>query len=133
MARGGYTFEQVREMSYTELLFLHHYQEMVKNEQQEFIVNALGVVWDKESLVSKLNVGTENKPIEKLFIPLSVAVNPDILDYVRKQFNVNSKKPSGPVFIGGGEYMPRPGEEVRSMGDLSKDEFMRLIGRRSKK
>ena len=128
MARGNYTFEEIRKMSDIELLFLQHYQELIKKEQEEFFISSLGIVWDKKSFEEKLE--KDNKPIEKLFIPLSVAVNPDILDYVKKQFNVSKIGKS--TMIGGGEYMPRPGEEIISMGELSKDEFMKLIGRRSR-
>ena len=131
MSRGGYTFEQIRQMSETEILFLYHYQELLRQQDQEFLTNALGVIWEKENLVGKLE--SDNQKIEKLFIPLSVAINPEILDYVKKQFNLGGKsKATGPAYVGGGEYMPKPNEEIKPMSDLSKDEFMRLIGRRVK-
>ena len=129
MARGGYTFEQIKQMDNTQLLYLHHYQLLLQKDQQEFLSTALGIVWDKKSLVEK----TENdssKPIEKLFIPLSVAVNPDILDYVKAQFKMTTSA-KGPVFIGGGEYTPKPHEVVTSMSDLSKEDFMKLMGKRA--
>lgn len=129
MARGGYTFEDIRKMSDVELLFLKHYQEVIKKEQEEFLVSSLGIVWDKKSFEDKMDKG--DKPIEKLFIPLSVAVNPEVLDYVRKQFKLG-KGGGKPPLIGGGDYIPKQGEEVVSMGDLSKEDFLRLIGRRSR-
>ena len=133
MARGGYTFDQIKQMSNIELWFLHHYQELVKKEQQEFIVDSLGIVWDKSSFKDKLDTG--KKQIEKLFIPLSVAINPDLLTYVKKQFNIadSSQKSKGPAYIGGGEYMPKTNEVVNSLGDLSKDDFMQMIGKKSRK
>jgi len=126
MARGNYTFDEIRKMSDIELLFLQHYQEIIKKEQEEFFINSLGIVWDKKSFEEKLETG--GKSIEKLFIPLSVAVNPDILDYVKKQFNISKKGKSS--IVGGGDYLPKPGEEIISMGELSKEEFMQLIGKR---
>lgn len=128
MARGGYTFEQIRQMDNTQLLYLHHYQILVQKEQQEFLSSALGIVWDKKSLLEKTE-GDSSTPIEKLFIPLSVAVNPDILDYVKAQFKMSTNS-KGPVHIGGGEYMPKPNEVVTSMGDLSKEDFLKLLGKK---
>lgn len=130
MARGGYTFAEMRQMDSTEILFLLHYQNLAQKEQQEFISSALGIVWNKKDMVEHVNESgnSSSKPLEKLFIPLSVAVNPDILDYVKKQFKVSDKK-RGPVFIGGGEYMPKGNEVVNSMEDLSKEDFLKLIGK----
>jgi hypothetical protein len=129
MARGGYTFAEMRQMDSTEILFLLHYQNLAQKEQQEFISSALGIVWNKKDMVENENSSSSpSKPLEKLFIPLSVAVNPDILDYVKKQFKVSDKKKC-PVYIGGGEYMPRGNEVVNSMEDLSKEDFLKLIGK----
>jgi len=129
MARGNYTFEQIQQMDTMQIYFLHHYQEVVKNEEQGYLASALGIIWDKEILTEKLT--SSSKPLEKLFIPLSVAINPDILDYVKKQFNMSSsKKSSGPAYIGGGDYMPKSNEVINSLGDMSKDDFMRMIGKR---
>lgn len=121
-------------MGTTELLFLNHYQTMVQTEQQEFITTALGLVWEKKDFTTKVvdTGGGKNKSIEKLFIPLSVATNPDILDFVRKEFGLQGGAKTAVPLIGGGDYLPKPNEVITSMGDLSKDEFMRLIGRKSK-
>ena len=124
MARGGYTFEQMKQMNETEILFLYHYQNLLQKEQQEFISTALGIVWDKSSLAKSTESGSGD--FNKLFIPLSVAINPDILDYVKKQFKVSDKGKS--AFIGGGEYMPKANEVVSSMEELSKDDFLKLVG-----
>lgn len=125
MARGGYTFDQIKQMDNTEIMFLYHYQNLLQREQQEFMSTALGIIWDKKSMAKSM--GDEGGSLEKLFIPLSVAVNPDILDYVKKQFKLTDKKSKKQAFIGGGEYMPKSNEVVSSMEDLSKEDFMKLI------
>ena len=130
MARGGYTFEQMQQMDIVEILFLHHYQELNKNMYEEFITQALGVVWDKKDIIEKPNSQKDSKiDRDKLFIPLSVAINPEIMDFVKKQFNVQGKS-KGPAYVGGGTYMPKPNEVISPMDDLSKEEFLKLLGRR---
>ena len=143
MARGGYTFDQIRQMSSIELMFLYHYQELAIKEQQQYLTNILGVIWDKKTLMeqSVAEQGPEgSKPVEELFIPLSLAINPEVLDFVKGQFgirkdgksnkgkdNTGSKVP----FVGGGDYIPKKNEVITSMGDMSKEDFMKLIGRKS--
>lgn len=126
MARGGYTFDQIRQMDDVEIMFLYHYQNLLQKEQQEFMSTALGIIWDKKDMIKSM--GSDDGAVDKLFIPLSVAVNPDILDYVKKQFKISDKKSKKPAFIGGGEYMPKANEVVSSMEELSKEEFMKLVG-----
>jgi len=146
MVRGGYTFEQIRKMDSTEILFLHHYQELNKRMYEDFVTQALGIVWDRKDFIEKkVEVGevgeagkageagaTQQRKIpDKLFIPLSMAINPDINEYVKRQFNVSGGIPSGrPPWIGGGSYAPKPNEVVHSIGDLSKNEFLKMIGKR---
>ena len=97
---------------------------------EEFITQALGVVWDKKDIIEKPNSQKDSKiDRDKLFIPLSVAINPEIMDFVKKQFNVQGKS-KGPAYVGGGTYMPKPNEVISPMDDLSKEEFLKLLGRR---
>jgi len=131
MVRGGYTFDQIVKMDFTEILFLHHYQELNKRMTEEFITQALGILWNKEDFIEQSGEKAKaNKNFSQLFIPLSMAINPDIQEYVKKQFNVSNKPSGKPNYIGGGSYMPKPNEVVNSLDALSKDEFMKMIGRR---
>jgi len=130
MVRGGYTFDQIVKMDFTEILFLHHYQELNKRMNEEFITQALGILWNKEDFIEKSGKAKANKNFSQLFIPLSMAINPDIQEYVKKQFHVSNKPSGTPAYIGGGSYMPKPNEVVNSLDALSKDEFMKMIGRR---
>jgi len=134
MARGHYTFEQIKRMDAEEILFLNHYQELNIQMQHDFITNALGVVWDKKDFAQQLATTksmTQND-INRLFVPLSVAINPQVIDYVHSQFNITGiTKDDGSLaspFIGGGSYNLKPGESVKSMADMSKEQFIQAIG-----
>jgi len=141
MARGGYTPNEIREMEYLEIMFIYHYQEQSIYEQQQFLTSILGVVWEKDKIVSSLeeskkNVGGVKKPLDKLFIPLSLAVNPDVMDFVQSQFGVGGKlgkvSPDGVIknpYIAGGEYIPKAGEVIMSTESMPKDDFLNLIGK----
>jgi len=137
MARGGYTFDDIRQMSTSEITFLYHYQRLVVQEQQQFLVSALGVVWDRES-VSQVSAepgsNSNSAPLNKLFIPLSLAINPDVAEFVKSQFGVSGTGSAGKApYIAGGDYIPKSNEKIVSMGELSRDEFLEMIGRKPKK
>lgn len=142
MARGGYTPDEIRKMDELEIMFIFHHQEMAIYEQQNFLTSILGVVWDKNSLVESMAESkTKTKRVlDKLFIPLSLAINPDVMDFVQTQFGMGGK--AGKVsndgvianpFIAGGEYMPKPGEKVMSMDNMTKEDFMSLLGKGERK
>ncbi len=133
MARGHYTFEEVKDWTREQWYFIFHYQELAIAKQEDFFTNALGVLWDAKSLRAQQS-GKIAKVKEKLFIPLSLAVNPDLLDFVYKQFGISSGQAgpdgstSGQAYIGGGSYRPKSGEVVKSMSDMSKNEFLKKVG-----
>lgn len=129
MARGGYTFEDIQKMDAIKIQFLYHYQNLVQTEWMEFITNSLGLIWDRKTFTERI-VDTSKKSIDKLFIPLSLAINPDLLDYVRDQFKVGKHHGHQNSVIGGGEYVPRPNEIVTPMSELSKEEFLALLGKK---
>ena len=139
MARGGYTFDQIRQMTQLEVLYLYYYQELAIKEQQQYLTNILGVIWTKDTLIrqttSEGNSSEPVKPMEELFIPLSLAINPDVLDFVKNQFGMvkgaTAPGQTNKAYIGGGEYIPKKGEVIKSMADMSKEDFMKLLGRKN--
>jgi len=144
MARGGYTPNEIRQMEYLEIMFIYHHQEMSIYEQQTFLTNILGVIWEKDSILGSIEESKKRsvvkQTLEKLFIPLSLAINPDVMDFVQAQFGVGSKKGNvssdGVIknpYIAGGDYMPKPGEVIMSTENMSKDDFLNLIGKGSRK
>lgn len=136
MARGHYTFAQMREMTDIEIMFLYHYQELAIKEQQQYLTSILGVVWDKATLMKQMTPSSEGdakQSSDELFIPLSLAVNPEVLDFVKSQFGLakGGSDANKAPYIGGGDYVPKKNEVIRSMSELSKEEFMKLLGRKS--
>ena len=111
-------------------------------EQQNFLTSILGVVWDKNSLSESMAESkTKTKMVlDKLFIPLSLAINPDVMDFVQTQFGMGGKAGKvsndgviGNPFIAGGEYMPKAGEKIMSMDNMTKEDFMSLLGKGERK
>ena len=121
MARGGYTFKEIAEMSEEEVQFLDHYQKKVEEGRWEYLNSMLGVEWDLEHYSKPAATGVGES--RKMFIPLSVAINPKIMEHVKEE----AKKYKN-IFIGGGEFKPEKNVEIRSSGELSKEDFFKLIG-----
>lgn len=126
-------------MSSLELMYLYHYQELAIKEQQQYLTNILGVIWDKKTLLTQSTPDSteEAAPVNELFIPLSLAINPDVLDFVRGQFGLSKggkpiKDDNKNAYIGGGEYNLKTNEVVHSMADLSKDDFMMMLGKKKR-
>jgi hypothetical protein len=91
-------------------------------------------VWDRETLkMLNSNVSGSGTPGNKIFVPLSLSINPDLPAAL-----LGTKKSSNSVSLGdtphtsGGDglytemAMPE-GDEVVNMGDLPKEEFFGLV------
>lgn len=126
MARGGYTFDDIKNMSPEEVLYLYHYQNMAERSRFDELGAMLGVIWNLEEQKQQAAVAAAGAPAPKtMFIPLSVAINPKILDMVYKKSGAEST-------VGGTDFKPPEGENalVKPMADMSKDDFLRMLGRR---
>ena len=125
MARGGYTFADVKDMSAVEIRYLYHYQNMVEKSRFDELGAMLGVIWNLEEQKAAAAASADAPPPKTMFIPLSVAINPKILDMVYKKSGAESST------VGGADFKP-PEENavVKPMGDMSKDDFLRMLGRR---
>jgi hypothetical protein len=133
MARGGYTFNEIREMNSLEVLYLYHYQELSLKEQQGFLTNTLGVVWDKSIFTEQVTTSTDSKPVNEIFIPLSLAINPNVMEFVKAQFGMGPSGKGGKTpMIAGGEYSPKANEVISSMAELSKEDFLKMMGKGSR-
>ena len=80
----------------------------------------LGITWTQESVNAMVNGKQKATAPNEIMIPLSLAINGDLFDALKKTFRVTRGK-----FIGGGEYETTQGENVVELGDLSIDEFLR--------
>ena len=121
-------------MSELDIQFLSHYQGLVESENQKFITDVLGVLWDAEEFKQSEHTdgaGGSQFP-DKLFIPLSMAINSELITSVKEAMGITKGKgkASKAPFIGGGDHMPKKGEVYKSMGDLSKEDFKQMIGAR---
>jgi len=89
----------------------------------------LGVIWEAEEfnkpqVVNNTNTG---KP-DRIFIPLSMAVNPEIITTIKENLGLTKDGKKARTFVGGGDYVPKDGEQITSMGDLSKGDFKKMMG-----
>jgi len=143
MARGGYTIEQVKKMDTLELSYVHYYQELSEQKMIERLGSMLGVIWYPDLMAeadakagSAPSTDEMGRPLDnKVYIPLALSINPEILDIVTKK--KKGGKSSSNNYIGGGEYVPKAGEEVHSFKELDhkqfKDMFGGILGLRGKK
>lgn len=133
MARGGYTFDQIKQMDNLELSFVDHYQELQESKFLDRLGFILGVNWDPEqiqALAAAPSGGAGGgESAAGIFIPLSVAINPQIVEYIKKNAG---RVGSQSNYIAGGEYAPAANEQVRSTSELSKDEFLALLGKKKR-
>lgn len=127
MARGGYTPSEIREMSDSELYFIHHYQTLRDKKLIDALGKMLGVVWDINEIQAAENTD-EDVYSDTITFPLAMVINPKIVEIVKKQKpKAKGRASTGSKFIAAGEYIPKPNENIRSMGDLSKEEFYKMI------
>jgi hypothetical protein len=119
-ARGGYTLKQVSEMEPEEILFLHYHQDLVEQQRFKSLFKAMGVLWQKSDLDTK----GEISETDDVFIPLSMVINPKVLDLIKS----NRKTKDAPRLLGDGSSIDPELGQVKSMGDLPKEEFYRMIG-----
>ena len=125
MARGGYTPSQIREMTDEEIHFVNHYQTLNQRSVIEQIGRLLGVIWDIDEVKNNSKKESDEINSDRLITPLSMVINPQIMDVIKKQKSVKETS----RYIGAGEYIAKSNEKIVSMGDLSKEEFYKMIGK----
>lgn len=106
-------------MDPTEILYLHYHQDLVEQDRMRAYMKALGILWDRYE-VKEANLRDSDES-DEIMIPLALAINPKILDLVKKE---RSNKPMKRTY---GDGTPIEGE-VKSLGDLTKEDFYRMIG-----
>jgi hypothetical protein len=129
MARGGYTPDQIKNMTQDELYFIYYYQNKVDDAKISSLSEILGVMFDFDRQdFSDSSPQEHRSPSNKLYVPLSFILQPD---FAKKIAEMSKSKAGKKVsFIGGGEYKPKQNESVVSMADMSKDDFLKFIGKR---
>lgn len=126
MARGGYTFSDIKAMDPTEVNYLWHYQNYVEKQRFNELASMLGVLWDLDDFkASSTKEASADEPASnKMFIPLSIVINPKIMEMIQKKSGTDSQ-------IGGSDFKPpEENAKVIPMADLSKEDFLRMLGRK---
>ncbi len=117
------------------LLFAYHWISKVDADQWKRLSSHLGTVWDRETLemLNSKAPGTGRASPDKIFVPLSLSINPDLPEaLLGKKRTTASASQGEPVSTSKGDglhtamAMPE-GDEVINMGDLPKDEFFGLV------
>ncbi len=126
IARTGVlpTDPSFRELSQSrELLeFTAHWLQKRDTDLLDSIAKMIGTVWTRDQVARMTEEGASAAAPKELFIPLAAAINPEIIDWLKKTLRVSAAG----EFIGGGEYHPAAGEEVVELGDLPREEFMKF-------
>lgn len=124
LARGHYTPNEIREFNTDELMFAYHYQNLAEDRFFDRLSYLLGVYYNVDDLKAMTKGDKAGKQSGRLFFPLTSVIRPELMDQLRQQY-------SSSTIIGQGDYSVGPGEKIVSMGELSKEDFLKLIGRPS--
>lgn len=111
-------------MDTLELQYINHYQELVETKFFEKLGAYLGVLWNIKDVEEADKGSSAADQSDEIMIPLSVAINPKVVEYVRSRSGKSGETP----FIGGGDFIPKAGQKVVSMANMSKDDFFKTIG-----
>lgn len=101
------------------LRYTAHWLQKRESDTVDLAMRMLGVVWSREAVAKMAD--EKSAPPDEVFLPLSLAINPELSEQLREMFRVGKG-----AFIGGGEYLPQPGEQVVNLGDVPIDHFKRL-------
>jgi hypothetical protein len=115
------------------LLFAYHWLSKVEEDTWERLTSNLGTIWDKETLLTlQQKVSGSHVGGDKVFVPLSLVMNPELPDALLGKKNSANSAPQGetPSSSSDGLHtemaMPE-GDEVVNMGELPKNEFFGLV------
>lgn len=101
------------------LRFTAHWLQKRESDVADLLMKLLGTAWSREDVTKMME--TKSAPPDDIFLPLALAVNPELGEQLREMFRVGKG-----AFIGGGEYLPGAGEQVVELGDLPAEDFKRL-------
>lgn len=127
IARGGYTFSEITAMSKEERMFIHYHQNLSEQNQMRTLLKALGVVWEKSDFLRSSSDSESSESYSSdVYIPLAMTINPNIHKFVSD----SAKKSVGSTSRndGSGQALPSNLGKIRSMAELSKEDFYKLIG-----
>jgi len=109
-------------MSHLELCYTVYWLRKAEEDYWERFGRTLGVIWHREDIDNMMKDEKNKTPTDTVFLPLSMVMQPNIVDALKKMFGNNRSK------IGSGDYVPKAGEEIVELGDFDKETFKKLIG-----
>jgi hypothetical protein len=135
LAKTGWTLEYINKLPETHLLFAYHWLSKVEEDTWDRLTSNLGTIWDRETLLTlQSKVSGSHVGGDKVFVPLSLVMNPELPDALLGKKNAAAAGPTvpegTPTQAGDGLHtgMALPeGDEVVNMGELPKNEFFGLI------
>ncbi len=117
-------------------MFCYHWCKKVESDQWDNLGLQLGTMWSRSELLrlSEAKPGAKEGS-DRIFVPLSLVINPDLVDGLLQRAKKSENQPtstSGETPLPSGDGlntgMSLPvGEEVVNMAELPKDEFLNLI------
>jgi hypothetical protein len=117
-------------------MFAYHWLQKDDTDQWDRLGHQLGTMWSRSELLrmSTAEPGAR-EGADRIFVPLSLVINPDLVDGLLKKAKKDQNQPSAtgdgtPLPPGDGlnTGMALPaGEEVVNMADLPKNEFLNVI------
>jgi hypothetical protein len=103
------------------LRFTAYWLQRRDEEQQRSWLRALGVTWSRDDVEAMFSE-KPTRPSDSVFIPLAMAINPQIREALKQMFGAHKG-----AFVGGGEYVPGPGEQIVELDEnVSREEFLRM-------
>ena len=123
-------------LPFEHLMFAYHWYQKIDNDQWDRLGHQLGTMWSRSELLrmSAAEPGAREDS-DRVFVPLSLVINPDLVDGLLKKAKKNPNQstvageaaslPSGDG-LNTGMSLPA-GEEVVNMANLPKEEFLNVI------
>lgn len=108
-----------------ERMFIHYHQELDEQDKMKQLLKALGIIWSKSELQKAGSGGGDS---DTVFIPLAATINPNIFDLVLGKNAKTAKQGEVVKAMSDGTPIDSSMGQVRSMAELSKEEFYKLIG-----
>jgi len=102
------------------LRFTAHWLQKYEDEKHDKVVKLLGVYWTRKEIEEMSKRKDKATAPMEAFIPLALAINPDLMEGLEKMFRVTKGG-----FIGGGEYQTNTGEDVVNLGDMAPEDFLK--------
>ena len=111
------------------MTFVSHWAKKSEQDAFDILGKMLGASWpvsDIRAMANQTNTPKKYSDDDKVFLPMTLAINPEIKDWLIKTVGRGS-------FIGGGEYAAGRSEKIVEMAEMTPQEFMSWMNNASGK